>query len=612
MSSTNVARGHSPHILNVLFPLYAFAQPFIYFAIGATCKKPHHQDYNKLRSKPTATRVALHQMESIFVNALVQAASCRQHTRLPSPEGSVSTSAYTYHKARRRHYQYTVGQARRFHSSSPLAHTRTQPVEAIISREESLQMVDYYPFHQECYSTLARNIEVEQLHTVERIPYLERREDRNSPELMQNLGDSSHVEKSAIENLQVTLRDEDSSHEAIYGAYSAIPPPRITHLTYKIRRLLLRRLSVIERKTKEAMLRYLSVVDDMKAAGLPLTEAEWNSAIAYAGRCFVRVEAADIEVALHTWKEMEQEAGVQSGKVTFNILFDIAAKAGKFVLAEMILKEMDARRLRVNRFARVGFIYYHGLKGDGQGVRLAYRDFVESGGIVDTVVMNCVVASLIQAGELPSAEQVFERMKQMLSKKTGVVVPLMDWKRTRELGRALDRATVNYNKDTVEIQRIRNEQYLGPDVHTFAILIEHHATQTGELRRIAALIDEMHILGIPIRGHIFVKLFKGFAYHGGMRYTSWTKIRLESVWSSLQSVLEVEQQDVHVMKWMVIWVIRAFGKCCGRQRTLEIWEELITRWHPDSGEAETVKHILRRILWPRTHDDQEIGEKESP
>lgn len=464
-------------------------------------------------------------------------------------------------------------------------------------------MLDYYDSYPNSSSTLTSSAASEQPPVLEPISVTEDPGISHNKLSTQNLENFTYEEMRAIENLRTVLYDENGLHETIYEAYSALPSPRVSYLPYEIRRLLLRRLSIIQRKNKEAMLRYLSIVDDMKAVDLPLTEAEWNSAIAYAGRCFARVQATEVEMALHTWKEMEQEAGVQSGNVTFNILFDVAAKAGKYVLAQMILKEMEARKLKLNRYARVGFIYYHGLKGDGQGVRMAYRDFVESGGIVDTVVMNCVIASLIRAGELSAAEQVYERMKQMLSKKTGVVVPSMNWKDTRELGRVLDKAARVHKADLEKLQQIRNEQYLGPNLHTFAIFIEHHATETGELRRIATLLDEMQLLDVPMHGRIFLKIFKGFAYHGGVRYTSWTKARLESVWDSLLSVLKQDLQDVHVMKWMVVWAIRAFGKCCGRQRTLEIWETLRTIWKPDLSELETVEHILDKVLRP--HNDRE-------
>lgn len=399
-----------------------------------------------------------------------------------------------------------------------------------------------------------------------------------------------------MDEVILVLENGDTTHDEAFKAYSLLPSPGVSCLSDDHRHLLLRRLSIMERKNKDAMLRYLSVIDDVKSLGLPLTEAEWNSAISFCGQCFARLTAADIEVALVTWKEMEQHAKIKSGNVTFNILFDMAAKAGKFVLAEMILKEMEARELKINRYGRVGIIYYHGLKADGDGVRRAYREFVEGGEIVDTVVINCVIASLIRAGELPAAEQVYERMKRMFNKQTGQFVPKPNWKETRDLGRLLNSLASQYRRDPGKLQQIRDWQCVAPNMHTFSIFVEHHVNQTGEIRRISSLLSEMQVLGVPMHGRIFLKLFKGFAYHGGIRYTSWTKDRLENVWNSLLDLLDQGLDDVRIRKWMVIWTIRAFERCCGRSRTLEIWDELRRRWKPGGGEVEAVYQALKDIL----------------
>ena len=409
--------------------------------------------------------------------------------------------------------------------------------------------------------------------------------------------DSRPRDYPALEDFVKILDRDACTHEEAFKAYSKLPYPGVSHLSYKNIRLLFRRLSAMEKKDKDSQLRYLSVVDDMKACNFPLKEAEWNSAIAFCGQCFARIKATEVESALRTWKEMEQEACVKSGNVTFNILFDMASKAGKFILAEMIFKEMEARKLSINRYARVGIIYYHGLKGDGDGVRNAYREFVEGGEIVDTVVMNCVIASLIRAGEPSAAEQVYERMKRMLAKHTGHRIPSLNWKERRDLGRVLERVARQFKNQPSRLQQVRDEQFLAPDLHTYAIFVEHHATKTGELRRIATLLTEMQHLGIPMHGRIFLKLFKGFAYNGGLRYTSWTKTRLESVWNSLLEILDQEtEMEVRIMKWMVIWSVRAFERCAGKERTLEIWEELRKRWKPERGEVEEVIGMLRDIL----------------
>ncbi|KAI4137826.1 MAG: hypothetical protein L6R39_007077 [Caloplaca ligustica] len=353
------------------------------------------------------------------------------------------------------------------------------------------------------------------------------------------------------------------------------------------------------------MLRYLTLVDHMKEASIPLDQAEWNSAIAYAGRCFARVEASEVESALHIWKEMEQEAGVKSGVVTFNILFDIAVKADKYVLAEMILEEIESRRLEYNRFSYVGLIYYHGVKGDGAAIRKAYRDLVEAGQIVDTVVMNCVIVSLIRAGEFPAAEQVYERMKRIALRATGQFIPNSDWRATRDLGRALDKASRIMRNDDEGLQRLQAEQFIVPDLRTFCIFVDHHVHTTGELRRVTGLLEDMQLLKVPIHGRIYLKIFKGFAYHGGVKYTSWTRQRLELVWASLLSALEDKMDGVRMMKWTVIWVVRAFAQCCGRQKALQIWEEVRDLWSI-AGEDEkgAVEHLLRNILEDDKSDKQ--------
>lgn len=404
-------------------------------------------------------------------------------------------------------------------------------------------------------------------------------------------------EEYNVKRLIGILNDEDSTQETVFQAYSKLPFPGVAYLSDEVHRHLFRRISVVERKSVEAMLRYLKVVDDMKEADISMIAVEWNSAIAFTGRCLAKVTATEVELAIRTWKEMEQTANVQSGSVTFTILFDIATKAGKFVLAEMILKEMRARNLSLNRFGRVGIIYYHGLRGDGDSVRNAYRSLVQAGEIVDTVVMNCVIASLLRAGEPSAAHHVYERMKDMYSSKTGSPAPVQNWKAVRELSRVLVRAACLYRNDPEGRQRVQSETCLAPNLRTYAIFIEHHVVKTGDLPRITALLEEMLFLGVPMHGRIFVKLLKGFAIHGGIRYTSWTRPRLESVWVSLLAVLDKSASpDVAVRKWMVVWAVKAFRQCYGRRRAWEVWAELGARWKASVVEERAVSEMLREAL----------------
>lgn len=567
----------------------------------------HHSHQNfRPQNFPRPIAPSSCEMDRFFINALVQACYCREHNHHISAEPSLSTPPYIYHKARRRNALYNVVHARFIHNS-PID-TPSPKMRPSITADEYRNLLDYYldPFGDnpslEISSAQAFALPPLDTHDYHKSIVCNdpiTSEESSTPERSFPLllePDDSH-EKLATERLIRLLETEDISQGVVLEAYSALPFPGVSCLPQSVLRLLFRRISVVERKTNETMLGYLSLVDDMKAANLPLTEAEWNSAIAFTGRCFAKVTTNEVELALLRWKEMEDEAKVKSGNVTFNILFDIATKSGKFVLAEMILKEMQARGLSINRFMRSGLIYYHGLRGDGDGVRKAYLSLVEAGELVDTVILNCVIASLIRAGEPSAAHQVYERMKSLFSSKTGFHVPHRSWRDVRDLGRVLDRAARQHRNNPERRQRLQDELCLAPNLQTYAIFVEHHATDTGELRRITALLEEMQLLGIPMHGRIFVKLFKGFATHGGVRYTSWTRQRLESVWASLLVTLDEGAAFVIVKKWMVIWAIRAFSKCCGRQRALEIWAELGTRWKAEGPEEErAVFSILRDEL----------------
>lgn len=397
------------------------------------------------------------------------------------------------------------------------------------------------------------------------------------------------------------IEDPDTANEELFRRYQDLPFPGVSHISEGFRRRLLHRLSVFEKRTESAILRYLSVVDDMKAASLPLVHSEWSSAIHLVGRCYSKVSDVEVEAALRIWKEMEQEAGLKGTSVTFNILFDIAAKAGKFSLAEMILKEMKARNLELRRFAYVGLIYYYGLKGDGDGVREAYRHLVDAGQIVDTSVLNCVIVSLLRADEPDAAEQVYERMKLMHARRGRRKLPPNSWKQSRELGRLLEKAAWIL-KSTEEKAKLQDEQSLAPNRRTFVILLAHHVSRTGELQRVATLLDDMQLLGIGIHGRLFMEIFRGFANHGGIRYSPWTSTRLESVWSALQNTLAKDVEEVYISKWIAVWVVRAFARCSGRSRALEIWDELKSRWKPTEQEATMMSGILEMALRDQGRD----------
>ena len=528
------------------------------------------------------------ELEKQFIDSLVKAGTCARHWDARAAESARQNRSTLHYVSAPWRYSAASSQIRDIHTRS-MSRNEALAQRHELSKDECLALVDFYQDWDSDDQSSSQEPKAQALakpaNNREEAASTEAREEA-CPEVDPTVEIASRM----IEDYGASLKD-------IFEAYQALPFPRVHVLPEPIRLKLLQRFSIMEKKSEASTLRYLSLVDDMKAANLPLLKRHWNSAIHLVGRCYSKITAKEVESALLVWKEMEQEVGLKGRATTFNILLDVAVKAGQFSLAEMILKEMSERELRFDRFTRVGLIFYNGVKGDGNGVRKAYREYVEAGEIVDTAVLNCVITSLLRAGEHPAAEQVYMRMRGMYELQTGRELPLLNWKEAKELGITLKKLAAKYQADPEMMRKLQEEQCLFPDARTFIIFVEHHVSHTGELLRVANLLDEMRSLGIPVYGRLFMELFRGFAFHGGVRYTSWTRRRLESVWEAFWESYDAELDNIYVAKWMVIWMLRAFAKCCGPEKTLEIWEELRSKWNADEQDMEVVRGVLQTSLY---------------
>ncbi|KAH7356722.1 pentatricopeptide repeat-containing protein-like protein [Rhexocercosporidium sp. MPI-PUGE-AT-0058] len=401
-----------------------------------------------------------------------------------------------------------------------------------------------------------------------------------------------------LEELRTYIKESpDKDPQEIYESYMSLPAPRAPYLPSSLRHAMLHHLAVVEKKDEHSMLRYLSVVDDMKRAAIPLTVSEWTSAISFVASYVHKITEVEVEAALQMWREMEQVSGIKGNEATFNVLFDAACKAGKFVLAEMVYKEMESRGLPADRFHHVSLIFYYGLKQNADAARAAYRALVEAGEIVDTVVLNAMISALIRASEPAAAENVYERMKRMHFGREHPELPLRDWKKRRVVNLSLKRLGSVSKTDLKLREKYQGVSIVAPDLHTYRILINYSAVKAGDLEMTARLLSEMKMFGLGLHGLLFLAVFKGFATHGGVRYSEWDESRLESVWNSLLKSINDGVEDVQLSKWLVTWALYAFGKCSGKARMMHAWEEIREVWADiTEQELEFVLGNLRSVL----------------
>lgn len=384
------------------------------------------------------------------------------------------------------------------------------------------------------------------------------------------------------------------SLESIYKLYCQLPEPRMLYLTWEWRSRLLKVMGMPAKRDVESMLRYFSLIADVKNAGLTLRRTQWNFALTFATKYATRTTTQDMESALRLWREMEKEAHIMGNDVTFNVLFDAAAKSGNFTLADMIYKEMENRGIEFNRFHHVSLIHYFGLRLDSGGVRAAYREMVDSGEMIDTVVLNCVVSGLLRCGEEEAAEETYQKMKQAHA--LAPVMPQRDYMINKVITRVLMMFAKVGKQYPQMKESLQSSIQPAPDLHTYKLLIQHHAIKVGNLAKVAQYLDEMKLLRVSLHPTLFLALFKGFHRHGGYPGSDWSEQRLSGVMTALYQAKDADSKAFRIESWLVVWALRAVKKCSSNDAVLETFDAMSERWDIKGERLQFIHAILENIL----------------
>lgn len=634
-----------------------------------TANNPRKQDRHPHKSSSQ-------QLEGFFISALVQAGQCSGSSFCRSV-GSLQGRLFG---------TYTTN-ARPARRQPQPAGLRT--LHSLAARQDEVSAVAAYEVTKEDYRSLVPQYYTQECDRVSVNPLVLSQdivqETQSAQDVEINLSRKMNVHNNpTLVKMIELLNEEDPSHEQLFKLYEELPSPRPAHLPRRVLRKLLHHLSVVEYKSEVGMRRYLTVFQNVKDSKKYLTLSEWASAISFAGRHVKRVSATQVEAALRLWKEMENSAHSSGNDVVFSTLFDIASKGHKFVLADMILSEMATRAISPTRHHRINLIYHAGLRRDGQAVRAAYSAYVDAGEFVDGAVVACVVASLLHCGESVAAEQVFFRARALYEEKLQDSAPYRlsgitattHWRTKRSYGLELGKAAAAFrqrlqqqeqkppgatagttntdasNSDddggggTLAAERAAYEARvsLAPDIAAYNALMYHHAVTAGDFDRVTALLADMATRDISLRGVLFLHLFRGFANHGGVLYTAWTRRQLERTWATFCDALDAEataaaarnapvadaaeedagvplsrgltpRYSMHMSAAMARAALRAFSKVAGRERAAAVWQEMLQpqqqerHWRPTDRERADVEALLEALAaseggWRRGGSDR--------
>ncbi|EMC97490.1 hypothetical protein BAUCODRAFT_454234 [Baudoinia panamericana UAMH 10762] len=417
--------------------------------------------------------------------------------------------------------------------------------------------------------------------------------------------------------------------DRFWDVYRTLRSPRLRYVADDDIRRAFRHLSWVEFRDNDSMTRYFAFLEECLAEEIPLSPGEWNTAIAFAGRWVRSNTSREVRDAVEVWLRMERR-GIQATEVTFNILFDVAVKAGRFALADTIFNELRARQMPLTRFFRTSRIYYYGMRGDGDGVRQAFRDLVNAGEIVDTAVMNSVILSLVRAGEAAAAENVFARMKRLVEQKLGTEA-VRTWQKSKQLGVMLDRTAKHLRRQRKqheqsffgspfsadsrkdEVQRVVP---IAPNARTYRILLQHHCYVSGDWKRIHQLVAEMRTKGLHVHGSVYMHILRGFSQHGGYALFDWSAENLDKLWADFllaasapnirsSSIapddIETDESETNRAPYFTAGLakaaVRAFNKCTGKKKMLQVWDEIKDRWKDmPASDEETIQQVVDRFV----------------
>lgn len=357
------------------------------------------------------------------------------------------------------------------------------------------------------------------------------------------------IESPSVARLVEVLQEDNvPTTQHLFRLYRDIPAPGVAMLSKRSRGYLLRRFANPPNRRWADARRYLALVEDMAMAGLPMSRSLWSSAIHFAGRGngSGKVLRRDLVRAIGLWQQMEHVAGIPADDVVFNILFDVAVKAGQYTVAGRLEEEMSKRGIGFSRFGMISKIFSYGLRKDVDGISQTFEAFVKSGEIVDTVVLNSLCASYLRAGEVQTAEQLYARMleaqratrdKNLKSDEHALPTdPILSSefvlyrRNTRRLGRLLKKSRA-LQKHLPEYHRaLQNSLPMTPDTRTFYIFLRHFAHQSGQLDKFMSVLHDMEeTFAVPPRHIVYMLLFEGFGIHG-RRKKSWSAERLRLTW----------------------------------------------------------------------------------
>lgn len=538
---------------------------------------PYRNHHSNERLTETEKRRLVHSrhdgrtgsIEDVFIRSLVAAGRCSEHRRWQwHGEQRLVRDQYCSGKngAFRSQPKRALSTSTRRTQTAVAAARDQEPPEAMISNDEYKDMVNTYGLPSDMWDEPAaapapapKRKKQQEYPLAPRLVVPPDKEDKPPYTEREVLEPEDEEHARDIQKFRLMLQREPGTFRQgnMWRLYESLRRPRVRYLTNRDIRNAFNHLTWNEFvSTSKASLRYFALLDECLREDVPLTIVEWSAGINFAGRQMRYGTSEDVKNAIELWMKME-ESGVEANNVTFNILFYTAVKAGRYALADTIVRELQARGMELDRYFHASKIYYAGVRGNGDGVRRAFNDLVDANEIVDIAIMNCVILSLIRSGEAQSAEHVFAKLKNLHETKFGTKGP-DQWQEQRKLGKLLNQTGKALRKQRKQHissffgtafsgddrkEQIQKAAPIAPNARTYRLLLRYHARVSGDMGRLQELLAESKACGFQTHGSVYFNIFFGFHAHGGYAYTAWPPSLLDKFWEEFLSASSFPNLD---------------------------------------------------------------------
>lgn len=390
-------------------------------------------------------------------------------------------------------------------------------------------------------------------------------------------------------------------YRKLFRAYNALPKPAPfhiegAHLEDLISLLMDSDLEGQIHGQRHASNVFMGVLSDVLECGMPISIREYNSAMYVIGKTMSTNEEVDkkwplIEDRLTQLKSTSEHNRLRDVS-TLNILMGIAVRTNSDELLNGLVQEFEHNHLKPDRFTMMVYLAYMANNHDPEGVRRTYQKIKDSGYIVDITMINMVLKCLLRAGDLDTAEGLFNALsRQTLRQKPHEISRLT--KKVQLMDYLIDiitkRQPNNQPTNDYSIPVI-------PDYYTYSMFLSHYCIERGDFNQSMNIIKLMvqHDL---INKHAFYRLYRAFSTNQLKNSHQWTLDRLNYVTEYLCYLQQQSSEDFCTIP-MGQNAIRAYKRVSGIQHhafLIQLESKLDRSRSPDVR-AITVHKILSSLL----------------